>query len=94
MPVFESGIWDTVTISEEDAKRLVGGMLYLHETKKAPSYFGGIVTGYRRGVRGEDKARKEGWIFTVVSTLEGKKKEWSEKGRRDINAFYSGIIEE
>jgi len=94
MPTFESGIWDSVTVSEDDAKRLVGGMLYLHETKNKLSYFGGEVTGYRVAERKDTQARKYGWVFTIDSKPEGKKQEWSKKGRHDVNAHYSGVIEE
>ncbi len=94
MPVFESGIWDTVTIPEEDAKRLVGGILMLHETKSKPSYFGGTVTGYRRARRDDDRSRSEGWIFTLTSTLEAKGQPWSKRGRHDVNAHYSGVIDD
>jgi hypothetical protein len=32
-PVYESGDWD---ITLEDAERLVGGMIFLHQTKAQP----------------------------------------------------------
>jgi hypothetical protein len=40
---FRSGQWD---ISEEDARSLVGGWVYLHAAKASPSEFGGIVLGF------------------------------------------------
>ena len=43
-PVFDSGDW---LLSAEDADRMVGGRLYLHEKKSAPSYFGGLVRSWR-----------------------------------------------
>ena len=42
--LFESGFWD---IPVAKGQRLVGGMLYLHETKGARSYFGGTVEAVR-----------------------------------------------
>jgi hypothetical protein len=43
-PEFESGFW---TIPEASAAALIGGTLYLHETKATPAYFVGDVIGYR-----------------------------------------------
>lgn len=40
---FQSGFWN---LSEEEAKELVGGFLYLHETKAKSAGFGGRIVGY------------------------------------------------
>jgi hypothetical protein len=83
-PVFESGMWD---IKEDEAKALVGGMIYLHDTKAEPSYFGGVVTGYRPA----DGAEYEGrWVFTVASTPSGKKAAW--EGKDHAMSHFSGIL--
>ncbi len=91
--IYESGVWNTVSVSEDDAKRLVGGTLYLHKKKTELSYFGGTVLGYRLAERSGDRARIDGWVFTVQSTREGKKASWSKAGRHDPNAHYSGVID-
>ncbi|MCP3165109.1 hypothetical protein [Myxococcus qinghaiensis] len=41
---WESGNW---AIKADEAKQLVGGMIYLHKTKAKPSYFGGRIEGVR-----------------------------------------------
>ena len=60
-------------IKEDEAKALVGGMIYLHETKAEPSYFGGVVIDYRPADGAEYADR---WVFTVASTLSGKNAAW------------------
>ena len=80
-PIYESGMWD---ISEDDAKALVGGFIYLHETKAAPSYFSGVVTSYRPA-DGDHAGR---WVFKVTST--GQHVAW--EGKDHGMAHYSGLI--
>src|SRR6267142_6802866 len=48
-PVYECGVWDV----ENDAPKLVGGMLHLHEAKADSSYFGGRIesSGWSRRTR-------------------------------------------
>ncbi len=41
---WESGFW---VVSEERARQLIGGDLYLHSGQKEPSHFGGQILGYR-----------------------------------------------
>lgn len=41
--LYTSGYWP---VSEAEAERLVGGTIFLHETKKQPAYFGGTVLSY------------------------------------------------
>jgi hypothetical protein len=45
---FISGYWD---INDAQAEALVGGWLYLHETKARPSYFGGKIIDFRHELR-------------------------------------------
>ena len=47
--VQKSGIWDSGNwvVTADEAQRLIGGTLYLHETKGERSYFGGRITGFR-----------------------------------------------
>jgi hypothetical protein len=41
---WESGWWN---LEESKAKELVGGEIYFHKKQREPSFFGGIITGYR-----------------------------------------------
>ena len=41
---WESGYWP---LSEETARKFVGGVLYLHRTKNTSSHFGGDILDYR-----------------------------------------------
>jgi hypothetical protein len=85
-PVFESGDWD---ISAADAERLVGGTLYLHETKGQHSYFGGSIIGYRELGPTEPLAGRI--VFTVTSTREGKNVAW--QGASHAMAWSSGAVD-
>ncbi|MFC3078199.1 hypothetical protein ACFODL_08895 [Phenylobacterium terrae] len=85
-PEFESGYWD---LSEGDAQRLVGGMLYLHQKKGEPSYFGGTVQSYR--VSGPEDVIADRIVFTITATAEGKGASW--RGASHGMAWSSGIIE-
>lgn len=40
---FSSGRWD---LSEDVARSLVGGLIFLHQTKSSPSQFGGLIYEY------------------------------------------------
>jgi hypothetical protein len=85
-PEFESGFWD---ISAEDAARLVDGMIYLHESKPEPSYFGDTITAYRVEELAEAHAQRI--VFTVVSQQEGRGVVW--EGQDQVRAWTSGVIE-
>jgi hypothetical protein len=41
---WESGWW---SIDESQAQKLVGGEIYFHKKQQEPSFYGGIITGYR-----------------------------------------------
>src|SRR5512136_1524454 len=41
---WESGWW---SMDEDKVKELVGGEIYFHKKRLEPSFFGGIITGYR-----------------------------------------------
>lgn len=70
-PTLESGFWD---VSAADAEKLKGGMLYLHEAKSKPSYFGGQVKSYR--VIGNGKQFEGRVAFVLDSSTEGKGVAW------------------
>ena len=48
--VWESGWW---SLNENRAKKLVGSEIYFHKKQREPSFFGGIITGYRIEEHGE-----------------------------------------
>ncbi|TMB35491.1 MAG: hypothetical protein E6J62_02705 [Deltaproteobacteria bacterium] len=85
-PVYESGVWDI----EKDAPRLVGGMMFLHETKADKSYFGGRIESYR--VVETDEAHSRRVVFTVTSLREGKGASW--RGTAHGMAWTSGVVED
>lgn len=86
-PEFESGYWD---ITSDDASTLIGGMIYLHETKATPSYFGGTVKNYR--IEEIDQAHSKRIVFTVLSQKAGKCVPW--EGDQYSMAWTSGIVPE
>ena len=85
-PVYESGVWDV----ENNAAKLVGGMLYLHEAKADPSYFGGRIESFR--VVETDEAHSRRIVFTVTSLREGKGVRW--RGTAHGMAWTSGVVED
>jgi len=52
--VWESGWW---SIDESEAEKLVGGEIYFHKKQQEPSFYGGIITGYRVEQNGEHQGR-------------------------------------
>lgn len=87
MPMFESGFWD---IPEEDAAAVVGGMLFLHQTKNELSYIGGRITEYRLESRPE-LAHSRRIVFVFEALKEGKGAQW--QGADHVMAWYSGVVE-
>lgn len=86
MPIFTSEAWD---IPSEDARKLLGGEIYFHETKGKPSYFGGIVKAFR--IISTEKAHSKRVVFEIEATSQAKNRPWV--GISHINAHYSGVIE-
>lgn len=86
-PVYESGNWD---ITEADARRLVGGMLFLHKTKATPSYFGGRIESYR--VVDTEHAHRARIVFRLTSLLEARQVRW--RGDRSPRAWTSGVVDD
>lgn len=83
---YTSGSW---VISEEEAKALVGGRLYLHESKSEPSYFGGVVLDWHKTKR-DSAAIEDGITFLIVSDREGKGAKWT--GADHAMAWFSGVV--
>lgn len=61
--VHDSGDW---TVSEETAKMLVGGDMYLHRNQSKPSHFGGKILSYRIHENGPLKGKV---IFRIDPTM-------------------------
>ena len=82
---YESGDWD---MPPEEAATLVGGMIYLHQTKGTRSYFGGRVESFRE--IDTDRAHGRRIIFKFSFTEAGRGTEW--RGSSKPRAHSSGII--
>jgi hypothetical protein len=87
MPTFESGYWD---IPDADADQLIGGMVYLHQTKNEPSYIGGIVKEVRQEKRPEH-AHSDRWLIVFDAVEAGKGTAW--RGADHTMAWYSGLVD-
>jgi len=85
-PEYESGFW---TLYESEAARLVDGMLYLHQKKAEPSYFGGTISGFRISTDMEPYPGKI--VFKVIAQDEGKGIAW--EGDKHPMAWMSGILD-
>lgn len=85
--LYSSGNWD---LAVDDAQKLIGGWLYLHEAKSALSYFGGMITDFEQ-IRVDDAAHAERIVFILVSRLEGKGKKW--RGQKHGMAWSGGLVD-
>jgi len=85
--IYSSGHWD---IPFEEAKLLIGGMIYLHPSKTEVSHFGGLVIDVRSVIREECK-RENRVVFVFRPLLEAKNVKWS--GADHSMAWSSGIHE-
>ena len=84
--VWCSGYWD---MPLDQAETLIGGMLFLHETKAKPSRFGGRVLSVKPEDRPEFQNRNR-VIFKVQALPEGRGVKW--RGARHAMAHSGGII--
>jgi len=84
---YTSGSW---TLSAAEANALVGGRLYLHETKAEPSYFGGTVLDWAPSKR-ESGAKEDGITFRLLADQEAKGVAW--QGADHAMAWFSGLVE-
>jgi hypothetical protein len=85
-PTYESGYW---TLYESEAARLVNGMLYLHQKKAEPSYFGGTISGFRVSTDMEPYPGKI--VFSVTSQEDAKNIAW--EGDKHPMAWMGGILD-
>ena len=84
---WESGHWP---LTEEEADRLVGGTVMLHETKKKLSYFGGEVIGFHPSVAADGYPGR--FVLHIRSKAECKGLPW--RGRNDVNAWFGGLLDD
>ena len=85
-PPYDSGDWD---VTPEDGARLVGGMIYLHETKSKGSYFGGKIDSCYPTET--DNSHRLRIIFRFTFTPEGKGAKWC--GTDHPRAWTGGVVE-
>jgi hypothetical protein len=84
--LWSTGNWD---IGLSDAEKLVGGMVFLHETKSQRSYFGGCIVSFEK-VDEPSLAREERVAFVFRNLEEGKGQVW--RGQDHAMAWTSGVI--
>jgi len=84
---WESGFWD---VPSTEATRLVGGMIYLHQTKGARSYFGGRVLASREVET--ESAHSKRIVFTFVFDASARDVSW--RGADHGMAVTGGVVEE
>ncbi len=84
---FCSGYWD---ISSEEAKTLMGGWLYFHQSKANPSYYGGRVLAFRSEIREEFKHENR-IVFDFMPSKDAKGHPW--RGKAHGRAWTGKIVE-
>ena len=77
-------------ISETEAQALLGGWIYLHETKISPSAIGGFIDGVEPAGR-DGTARENGFAITFRVRPEGRGLKW--RGASHGMAWWSGLVE-
>lgn len=84
-----SGYWD---VSENDARELVGGLLFLHSKKSDKAAFIGKIIDYQPVVI-EDKGHSDRIAFKVkVINSKGYDIPWSSEGATHALAHSSGVV--
>ena len=82
---YTCGNWD---LSKADSDKLVGGMIYLHQTKARPSYFGGKVLSVKE-IQTKDHDKRIVFTFTFAPECRGVA--WQGTGR--ATAWTSGLLD-
>lgn len=77
-------------ITDAEANQLVGGRIYLHETKGQPSFFGGVVKEWFHSQR-TIGVREEGVTFLIVADKEAKGVAW--RGKDHVMAWFSAVLD-
>jgi hypothetical protein len=85
--LYKSGSWD---LPQADAERLVGGMIYLHKTKSAASYYGGRIQSFKTVAT--ERAPREEIVFTFTFLETGRGASW--RGTSRGNARSGGLVQD
>ncbi len=85
---YTSGSW---TVSPSEADALIGGTIFLHESKNEPSYFGGTVLGWFWSKR-DAGAIDTGITFRLILEREAKGVPW--QGADHSMAWFSGVLDQ
>lgn len=83
---FESGFW---TLYETEAEKLINGMVYLHQKKSEPSFFGGVISGFR--LAGGQEPYPGKIVFKVKAQDDCKNIPW--EGDKHPMAWMGGILD-
>lgn len=81
-----SGKWD---VSEKDAQSLLGGLIFLHNTKTKTSSFGGLIYDWFKAPV-PDKAHPDRISFKFLAISEGRYAEW--EGLNFMMAWQSKVV--
>jgi hypothetical protein len=65
---YESGNWD---VAHSKAQSLIGCQIYFHDAQASPSYFGGLITGFRVLPPSDSQAGRVVFIFTANNNCKG-----------------------
>jgi hypothetical protein len=87
-PVYRTCCWD---IPIKDAEALIGGWVYLHPKKAAPSEFGGRVIRFEAGQEWLGKAHENRIAFFIQASPQARGKAW--RGADHSLAWTGGLIE-
>ncbi len=79
---YTSGSWD---FTKDEAERLIGGKIFLHQAKSSPSTMGGTVEAFQ----GPDEDGRVSFVFRSEADCRGKP--W--RGRDYGMAWTGGIID-
>lgn len=81
---FRSCCW---LLTDQQAEDLLGGWVYFHEKKDAPSRFGGLILGFEHGEG--DLAHRKVILFRADQNARGQR--W--RGANHDMAMWSGVLE-
>lgn len=82
---YRSGFWN---ITVDQAESLVGGWVYLHQTKATTSQFGGKILSFEQ-VTVDGPAPAERIVFVLTPSHDGRGQKWRGKQR----AWTGGVVE-
>ena len=77
-------------LTDEEQDALIGGWLYLHETKSTPSQFGGMIIGFEPAER-DGAARSNG--VAIVFRADSRARDQGWRGANHGMAWTSGVLE-